>query len=293
MKPTIAGSGLVLAAFTALLAQTAPTFEVASIKQAAPQTEGRFMVRMGSDPGRVDYANVSLKNVLARAYKVKQYQINGPAWLDSERYDITAKVPDGVKEDQVPAMLQALLVERFNMSVHKESKEQSIYALVVGKGGPKLKESDPGDDKGPAMIGGNGAKLAGALGGGGGRGGGGMMMVNGNGRIQANGVGMPNFSDMLSNMLDKPVMDMTELKGRYDITLEMSPDEMAGMKRMAGGRGMAGGGGAGADHGPAPDGEGSASIFTAIQGLGLKLEPRKAPVDFVVVDKADRVPTAN
>jgi uncharacterized protein (TIGR03435 family) len=288
MKLTIAGSSLVLIAFTALFAQTAPTaFEVASIKQAAPQTDGRIMVRMGGDPGRVDYANVSLKNVMARAYKVKQYQINGPSWLDSERYDITAKVPDGVKEEQVPAMLQDLLTERFKMTVHKESKEQAVYALVVGKGGPKLKVNDPNDEKSSTLVGPNGTKAT--------SGRGGMMMVNNNGRMQmqTNGVGMPSFTDMLSNMLDKPVIDMTELKDKYDIALEMSMEDMAGMKRMVGGGRGPMVGGPGADHGPAPDGEPTASIFTSIQALGLKLEPRKAPVEFIVVDKADRVPTAN
>src|SRR5262249_21050048 len=68
--------------------------------------------------------------------------ITGPAWLDSERFDITAKVPDGVSKEQIPAMLQVLLAERFKMTVRKEGKEEPIYGLVVGKGGPKLKKSD-------------------------------------------------------------------------------------------------------------------------------------------------------
>src|SRR5215468_1461611 len=97
--------------FVAYAQSGPPAFEVASIKQAAPQQMGRMMVRMGGDPGRVDYANVSLKDVLARAYGMKRYQISGPAWLDSERYDITAKVPEGVPKEQVPVMLQALLAD--------------------------------------------------------------------------------------------------------------------------------------------------------------------------------------
>jgi uncharacterized protein (TIGR03435 family) len=285
------------------LAQTAPTFEVASIKAAAPQEQGRMMVRMGGDAGRVDYANVSLKDVMARAYAVKRYQINGPSWLDSERYDITAKVPDGVTPDQVPAMLQQLLNERFKMAVHKETKEQPIYALVVGKGGPKLTKSEDDPNKpGPVMIGPNGEKIQAGRGGPGGPGGpgggrGGMMLMSmngpgGNARMQASRVTLGSFSDMLSNMLDRPVFDMTELTGNYDITLDVSMEDLAGMKRMAvaHGPGPMGGGG---DGNPAPDAAPSASIFTAVQQLGLKLDPRKGPVEFVIIDRADKVPTEN
>src|SRR5947209_12153437 len=121
MKPTLAGVGLFALTSCAAFAQAPPSFEVASIKQAAPQQMGRQMVRMGGDAGRVDYANVSLKDVLARAYGVNAYQVSGPSWLDTERYDIAAKVPEGVAADQVPAMLQALLLDRFKMTVHKES----------------------------------------------------------------------------------------------------------------------------------------------------------------------------
>ena len=100
MKRILAGASLIVLTSCAVFAQTnSPAFEVATIKQAAPQQEGRMMVRMGGDAGRVDYANVSLKQVLARAYGVKQYQVSGPSWIDSERYDITAKVPDGVAPD--------------------------------------------------------------------------------------------------------------------------------------------------------------------------------------------------
>src|SRR5690242_10517264 len=128
----------------ALLAQSpqAPAFEVASVKPAAPQEAGKVAIRLGGDAGRINYTNVSLKDVVARAYKMKPYQISGPSWMDSERYDITAKIPEGATQDQVPAMLQALLTERFKMTVRKESKEQPIYALVLGKSGSKLKKAD-------------------------------------------------------------------------------------------------------------------------------------------------------
>ena len=318
MNRMATGISLCALVTSAAFAQAAaPAFEVATVKQAAPQTDGRIMVRMGGDPGRVDYANVALRAVLARAYNVKQHQITGPSWLD-ERYDITAKVPEGVPVDQVPVMLQALLAERFKMTIHKETKEQPVYALIVGKNGPKLTKSEPagagGEGAGPRTFG----KEAGAPPPppppGGGRGGpsfatsdgkavqvprGAMMMSiggpGGNARMQANGTTLGRFADMLSNMLDRPVLDMTGIEGNYDIALDVSMEDMVGMKRMAIGGGpgpgaMAAGGG---DHGPAPDAAPSASIFTAVQNLGLKLDPRKAPIEFVIVDRGDKVPTEN
>ena len=127
-----------------------------------------------------------------------------------------------------------------------------------------------------------------------------MMMTiggpGGNARMQANGITLSRFSDMLSNMLDRPVIDMTELAGNYDIALDVSMEDMAGARKMAiggPGPGPGFGAGGGGDHGPAPDAAPSASIFTAIQNLGLKLDPRKAPVEFIVVDRGDKVPTEN
>jgi uncharacterized protein (TIGR03435 family) len=292
MKILPAGVSLFVLASCVASAQTEkPAFEVASIKPAAPQQMGRMMVRMGSDPGRVDYANVSLKDVLARAYNVKRYQVSGPSWLDSERYDITAKVPDGVPKEQIPAMLADLLNDRFKMAIHKESKEEPVYALIVGKGGPKLKKSDESDDAPKTFTTPDGGKVAAPKGG--------MMMSmggpGGNAHMQANRATLGMFSDMLSNMLDRPVVDMTGLQGNYDIALDVSMEDMAGLKRgiNVGGPGPMSAGPGGGEHGPAPDSAPSASIFSSIQQLGLKLDPRKAPVERIIVDKAEKVPTEN
>ena len=279
----------------ALLAQTA-SFEVASIKPAAPPqiTQGpgggtRVAVRMGarSDPGRVSYNGLSLKDLVARAYGLKPYQVTGPAWMESERYDINAKIPEGVSEDKTPEMLQNLLAERFQMKTHKESKDLPIYALIVGKNGPKLKKSEDTGDA-PVMVGPDGAKVALP------RGSAGAMMMDNTGKMSINKTTLPRFADMLSRMLDRPVLDMTAIEGTYDITLEVAMEDMVGMKRMAGGAGgavMVHGGG-GANEGPAPDSNPRGSIFSAVQQLGLKLDSRKAPVDITVVDKVEK-PTEN
>ena len=216
------------------------------------------MVAMGGDAGRVNYTNVSLKNVLMRAYDVRSYQITGPSWLDTERYDIVAKVPDGVPKEQIPAMLQTLLAERFQMTIHRETKEQSVYALVVGKNGPKLKDADL--TRGPSPV----------------------IRVYGD----ADAYEMVGRSSLvllassLSARLGRPVLDLTELKGTYNIDIKWARDDM--------------GGSAAAGEAPPTASTPLPSIFSALQeSLGLKLEPRKVPVEYLVVDKAERVPTEN
>ena len=253
------------------------TFEVASIKPAAGQEMGRFRISMGGDPGRVDYQGVPLRMLIERAYSIKPYQLSGPAWIDSERFDVAAKIPDGAKQTDVPKMLQALLAERFKMITHNEQKTLPIYALVVGKSGPKLKETtDP--------------SRAGQV----------NMQMGAKGRQISAKFDMDAFVGMLSRMLDRPVVDATELKGTYEIALEWMPDEsergMMGAVRMP----LPGGGGGA---GVAVGGEGRSSesndshapnLFAALQEqLGLKLEPRKGPVDVVVVDSIEKTPTQN
>jgi len=118
-----------------------PAFEVASIKPAPPQAPGRVSIRMSSDPGRLNYTNVSLSDLMAKAYSVQHDHISGPAWLDTERFDIVAKIPAGVAEDQIPRMFQALLADRFKLKLHREKNQLPIYALVVGKNGPKMQKA--------------------------------------------------------------------------------------------------------------------------------------------------------
>jgi len=310
MKKIVAGVGAAVLASCGLFGQAAPpAFEVASVKPAAPQTDGQVMVRMGGDAGQVDYTNVNLKQVLAKAYDVRSYQIAGPSWIDSEHYDIIAKVPDGVSKEQIPAMLQALLAERFHMTIHRETKEQSVYAIVVGKNGPKLTKYDEnaspvftfneagGPPPPPPPPGGAGAvAVAARARGGGGSGGpmakgGAMVSMSSNGatHLQARGATLAGLAGMLSSFLDRPVVDMTGIQGEYDISLEAAAEEMVGMKMtVIGSPGPAGGAPA-----PAPESAPTASIFTSIQQLGLKLDPRKAPIEYVVVDKAEKVPTEN
>jgi uncharacterized protein (TIGR03435 family) len=285
------------AAFCAIaLAQppASPTFEVASIKPSAPQQAGRFMMRQRGGPGTPDPTQYSvegfpLSRVIMQAYGVQSYQISGPSWIDSERYDIVAKVPPGTTKEQFQLMLQSLLAERFKLVVHKETKELPTYALVVAKGGPKMKESpkedpDAAKDAPPPtpQVGRDGRPQLP-------RGGRGMMVMMGPKGLHAEAgrATMTQLADFLSNQLGRPVVDETRLTAQYDYALDFSPEGLAvmkGMPMMAPPPGAGGG-----DGGP----EGGGSIFSAVQDLGLKLESRKGPVALIVVDSGNKTPTEN
>ena len=141
--------GLLPLAAATLFAQSASPrleFEVSSIKPAPPGDPHKISIKMSADNGRIDFANVSIRDVVLRAYSLKTYQLSGPDWIGSQRYDISAKLPDGATKDQIPQMLQALLQDRFKLTHHREKKELPVYSLVVGKGGPKLKPAESDAD---------------------------------------------------------------------------------------------------------------------------------------------------
>lgn len=339
LRASLCTATLVVFTSCAAFAQTAEaqlSFEVASVKPAAPMTGNNIRVGMRggpgtNDPGQISYSNVSLKNVLMAAYGVRVYQIQGPNWLDSERFDIAAKIPQGATKEEFKVMLQNLLAERFKLTLHRETKDLPMYALLVGKNGPKMKESvdDPAPGDGGAQPAGGPSSAApppppGGGGGGGMAGGGsggasghvtvgrdgmpqlprgasrgGLMTTASNGRFRMIGNRQPmaGLVDMLANQLSRPVVDLTELKGNYDFTLDFAPDEG---QRMMGPMGAmppvahmpeGGGPGPGAN---ASDPQAGPSIFTAVQEqLGLKLEPRKGPVDLLVIDRVEKTPTEN
>jgi len=250
-----------------------------------------------NDPGRVNWENVSLRDMLRAAYGLRDYQISGPDWMNSTRFNVVAKLPPGTTRDQYALMWQALLKERFGLAAHRETKDLPAYALVVAKGGPKLPEAK--DDPPMTADGGGPGGPRGGGGFGGPRGGGpmrnGMMMMRGLGHLEAKGIPVSQFVDIMSRQLDRPVEDQTGLKGDYDFKLDYTPDESTNGSMMKMGmptpmRRLEGGGdGAG----PNADSNGQ-SLFTAIQTqLGLKLEAKKLPLDMLVVDHAEKAPTEN
>jgi uncharacterized protein (TIGR03435 family) len=295
-----------------------PEFEVATIKPSEAPTPGQFrrtQVRFGMqvDAARVNIQFMSLMEIIAAAYRVKPYQVSGPDWLTMERFDITAKIPDGVSPDLVPEMLQSLLAERFKLAVHRDKKEHAVYALVVGKNGPKLKEAAPDADAPPAANGdaapppsnstGPGQMQIGRDKGGlvisGSRAGTMRMSMNPGGTMRMEGSKMtaPVLADMISRFVDRPVVDMTGLTGTYDVTLDLSMEDMRFAARNAGMPAPGGGRGGSGDLTRSPAESASdpsgGSIFTAVQALGLKLDPRKAPLESITIDHVEKTPTEN
>lgn len=335
------GFSLLLAAELALGQGTAvlPAFEVASIKPAPPLSldairSGQLHVGINVKGSRADFGFMSLADLLAYAYRVKPHQVSGPDWMRETRWDILAKLPDGESTDRAPEMLQALLAERFKLSVHRENREHPVYEMVAAKGELKLKPSEPEDDTpGPGAAGADAPVPGFFLGGGIGAGasnvrvnadGRGMVVTGGpNGtmritpgstggmRLEMSKVTMPALADMLTPFTDRTVVDRTDLKGTYQVALDLPMEALLGLVQNAARTaglpvaGLPGGAGArlgGLGGGLIPGGVGplagasdpsGSSIVQAIQQLGLKLEARKAPVETIVVDRLEKTPTEN
>jgi uncharacterized protein (TIGR03435 family) len=286
----------------------APVFEVATIRQAVPLNPAAAMsggVRLGMsvDGSRVDIRFLSMADLVRTAYKVKPYQVSGVEnSMTSDRWDIQAKLPEGATKEQVPEMLQALLADRFKLKIHRDSKDQPVYALTTGKGGPKFEESAPDkpaaedapkvpsnqlsvsrDANGAVVRTGQGGTMRMSMG------------PNGTMHMENEKMTMEAMAEMLTGFMDRPVVDMTGLKGTYKIGLDLSMDDLRNAARKVG-VAMPGGpapGGAG-PAAPVPEAsEPTSSLFSTIQQLGLKLEARKAPVEIIVVDHVEKTPTEN
>jgi len=281
-----------------------PTFEVASVKRTPPP-EPNARVFFGpprggpgtSDPGQITWTNAALRNIVMTAYDVQTYQVTAPDWMGTERYDIVAKVPAGATKAQVNVMWQNLLKERFGMVVHHESKEFPVDELTIAKGGSRLKETDlpPGAESftpaaGPPKLDKNGFPEM--------NGSGLITMINmspnstsPSAHTVGKGLSSSEIANRLAGLLRRPVVDKTGLTGKYDFTLEYTPD-LQGMTLLP-----PPGGGPGPTPGAASPGIASdppASIPSAVEKqLGLKLTSTKGKLDVIVVDRAEKVPTEN
>lgn len=257
---------LLAGAFAAgAVAQTAKlaSFEVASVKPAAPCcAPGQWRESKVFDD-RIDFRYVTMRYCIAAAYRLKEYQVSGPGWINEARYDIVAKAAEGTRREQIPEMIQTLLAERFKLEVHREKKGFDVFVLVVGKNGPKLTPTGP--DRLAQGGGANyGISITGA----------------GVGRLEAKHADMMSLVNTLPRFVGRPVVNLTEIEGRYDFDLEFSPEDMKGMRVEAPPSGM-------------PTAEFGMSIFTSIQKVGLKLESRKLLLDAIVVDRGEKTPIEN
>jgi uncharacterized protein (TIGR03435 family) len=264
-------------------AQEEPQFEVASVKPAAPRygsDQGGVSGGPGtSDPVRFTGTNRSIVALVMHAYNVKRHQVVAPGWMETTRFDVHAKVPPGATRDSFRRMLQHLLADRFKLEIHRETKESAVFDLVQVKGGHKLPEYVEDSAAVKVRRAGTGLGRVPRPG---------MVIVwspTGKSAITVESLGMPmaQIVGTLSNYVGKPVTDATGLTGKYNLKLSFDRQGLAG---------------ADGDHdataGHASEPSGAPSLFKALQEqLGLKLEQRKGTIELIVLDKAEKTPTAN
>ena len=321
-----------------LAAQTEelPSFEVASIKEAPPLQTLVMEIQSGKrgidslkatvNDARVDIGYIPLNNLIMMAFKMKEYQIVGPDWMPTQAFTIRATIPEGGSKEQVPEMMQSLLKERFLLAAHRGTKEVSVNALTVSRDGHKLTEAvesenapntpegnaetPPADQGGQTVLETPEAKATVKP-----QGGGMVLDMGDAGQLHMNitpdrgmvlefgKMNMDGLAEILTQFMDRPVVNKTDLQGFYKISLEIPIEEVLGMaQRIAPKYGIAlppgigGGNIAGAT--PEAGGFGASlpsggGLINAVEKLGLKLDEQKAPVETLVIDHLEKTPTEN
>lgn len=280
---------------TAAFSQSKPAraeFEVASVKPSVQQALTQITAGLQIDGAQVHASYLSLKDYIRIAYDVKDHQISGPDWLASQRYDISAKLPAGAAGDQIRDMMKSLLEDRFQLKIHHETRDFPVYGLVVAKGGLKMKESPPDSQtdsadasKAPVKVTANGGPAGTSV-----DLGKGSSFTMANNKFEARKLNMVAFADTLARFVDRPVVDMTELKGSYDFTLDFTTEDYRAMRVRSA---IAAGVTLPPEALRALDGSSGDSLFASLQILGLKLENHKAPLEMLVVDQVLKTPTEN
>jgi uncharacterized protein (TIGR03435 family) len=285
--------GIILCA-TTLFGQNAPrpAFEVASIRTSPAGAPQGAVGGVRLDGAQVRISYLTLKDYIAMAYRVKLYQVSGPEWITSDRFDVAATLPDGALPAQAPDMVQTLLEDRFQLKFHREPKDFPVYALEVAGGGLKMTEAPPA----PELENADAKAAQEFTGGGSDQGvsinlGLGSSITFSNNKFAAKRLKMDALAGTLERFLDRPVVDMTAVKGSYDLSLDLTAEDYRSMLiRSAVVAGVM-----------LPpevlrllDGSSApTSLFDALEKLGLKLVARKAPLDVIVVDKISKTPTEN
>lgn len=256
-----------------LLVAQAPEFDAASVKPAPPGTEYGGM-RGGpgtSSPRQIEYMATTLRAVTARAYGVQRFQVVGPPWFDEERFDIVAKVPLGSTAPQLLLMLQKLLADRFKLALHKENRTSVTYEMTVAKTGLKMQTSAAPQtpDAPPAGVPPSAPAYSGL-----------MMRYSGE-KVEVYGqrVTMRQLIVWATEQADRPIVDKTGLTGTYDFVMPWTPQSRGADKVEEGG--------------PADVQVGDTLNSALEKHLGLRLVPRKEPVEMLIIDHLERVPTEN
>ncbi len=181
-------------------APPSPSFDVASVRSYKPDNPNSIDSHWSENPGRLIATHITLIDVIKRAYDVKVYQISGPAWLGSERYNISAEWPASTPKEQRPLFYQTFLADRFKLAFHREKKMLPVYELRVGKNGPKMRAVDSDGNS---------------------------SMNTRRGEFVAEKTSMRGFAETLSNELSRPVLDKTGLSGAFNFTLQFASDDSA------------------------------------------------------------------
>jgi uncharacterized protein (TIGR03435 family) len=281
-----------------------PVFEVASVRLASPGVRARYRIT----DTRFDAASAPIRWILLTAFgltSTTEFQLIAPGWVDDTRIDIQATLPAGRSRRDVPEMLQTLLRERLGLTTHVESRPLEVYELVVDKGGLKIMEVQPLDELTTEMQSDDSRKsqpssisetVDGPIR---------SEMITLGYRttttrarydrvfterrtqiIDAARMSIAELVSILTTTVDQPVIDKTGLKGVYQFKIELPPDAASVRRLIALGITTT------VQGTPLTDPTGF-SVFKAVEGLGLKLEQRRSPVDVVVIDKLNTAPTPN
>ena len=262
-------------------------FEVASVRPSVPDqgVGAQTPAAARLDPSRIRLTYLTMQDFIVRAYAVKAYQVIGPEWLRTERFDIVATLPEGATTEQVPAMLQSLLEDRFGLKVHKSQKEFAVYVLGRSKRPFTLTEVPPRDAganvTGVAPRPGQGVSLNVARGG---------LFTLADNKLEGKGMSMEVLANTLTPFIGLPTVDGTDIQGFYDIHLDLAPEDYRSMMmRAAASRGVS----------YPPDvlaelaGMSNDSFLGALDRVGLKLEKSKRPLEVINIDEAKKTPTQN
>lgn len=242
------------------------------------------------DGSQVRISSLTMQDYVAMAYRVRQYQVTGPDWINSTRFDLNAKLPEGGKSDQIPEMLQSVLADRFQMKLHHDKKELPVYAITMGKPPLKLKELPP--DASGASAPSAGVNIAGQ----GSAAGVSVDLGNGsyytfaNNKFEIKKVDLDTVARILERYADRPILNLTDLKGAYDLSFNVTDDDYRILLIRAGLN-------SGVVLPPQAlrllDNNSSSPLFDAMEQVGLKLDGRKAPLDLLVIDQMLKTPTEN
>jgi len=267
-----------------------PEFEVASIRVSADSGANKVNPGLHLDGSQVRCVAWTLRDYVGMAYRKKATLIFGPDWTGADRFDVSATFPAGSKESQFPEMFQTLLADRFQLKFHREKREFPVYALLQSKPSPRLKESPADNTESDEPKGTVNVAATGSAAGVGVNLGNGSSYSLANNRFDAKKLNMDNFAGNLERFADRQIIDMTGLKGKYDFTIDLTPEDYRAMLiRAALSAGM-----------QLPEqahrlleGNSSAALGDALRQIGLRLEERKMPIDVIVIDSALKTPTQN